>query len=295
MSGPAGVRTIIVTAGDKNVMHLLQGLIRSLESFPERQGVTIACFDLGQTEEDRAWLAAHDVALATPVSHLGLRAEELTPYERAVIVRPFLRDYFPGYDVYLWIDSDVWLQGWWVIEAFQRGALDTGMAIAHERERAYRFQAWLQAWFAKHLVLGYGPIDGLWLLSRAHLNAGLFALGADSPQWALWLEHYQTAYKRTGKLSPHDQFSINRFVYGRALSSRKVQMSILPPRCNWICVRGQPMWNDAEDALCEPYAPFRPLGAIHLAGPGKTTRYKVRRTGGGSFEALLLQGVRPPI
>ena len=51
------------------------------------------------------------------------------------------------------------------------------------------------------------------------------------------------------------------------------------------------MWNDAEKALCEPYPPYRVIGAVHLAGRGKTTQYEVRRTEGGSFKALLLHGV----
>jgi len=51
------------------------------------------------------------------------------------VARLFLRDYFPGRDIYIWVDADIWLQGWWVIDAHRQGALETGMAIAHERER----------------------------------------------------------------------------------------------------------------------------------------------------------------
>ena len=294
MSSPTRLKTIIVTAGDSNVMGLLKGLINSLNGFPERDKLTVACFDLGQSDNDRAWLTANGVALAKPFGHFGLSVEQLNPYERAVIVRPFLREYFPGYDVYLWIDSDVWLQGWWAVEEFIQGALKTGMAIAHERERAYAFQAWLQGWFAKHLILGNGLATGLWLLSRPHLNAGIFALSGDSRYWELWAKHYEQAWRRTGKLTPHDQFSLNRFVYGPALTRQRMPIAILPPRCNWIIVRGQPMWNDELDAFCEPYAPHRPIGALHLAGPGKTTRYSIRRTGGGTFDAVLFQGTRPP-
>lgn len=286
-------RIIIVTAGDSKVMPVLKGLIQSLEAFPERQGVEIGCLDVGQTEADRAWLSAHDVTLAIPTTHLGVPETRLKPYERAFVARPFLREYFPGRDIYVWIDSDVWLQGWWVIEDFCRGARETGFAIAHEHERGYTFQAWLTRWFAKHLVLGYGIVDGIWLLSRAHLNAGLFAMRADSPQWQLWVDTYQAAWERTGTFNPHDQFSINRFVYGGLLDRPKQPATLLPSRYNWICARGQPMWNDAEQMLCEPYPPYRPLGAIHLAGPGKTTRYTIERTGGGTFEALLTQGAKP--
>ena len=290
---PAGPRVIIVTAGDSKVMPTLKGLIRSIEAFPERGGVEIGCMDVGQADEDRAWLARHGVVAAEPTTHLGVPLERLKPYERAFVARPFLREYFPGRDIYVWVDSDVWLQGWWVVDAYVQGALDTGMAVAHERERAYRFQGWLLAWFAKHMVLGYGMADAAWLLSRPHLNAGLFALRADSPHWALWQHHYQAAWERTGTFNPHDQFSINRLVYGGAFERPKAGTTILPPRYNWICDRGPPMWNDAERALCEPYPPYRAIGAVHLAGPGKTTQYEVRRTGGGSFKALLLHGVHP--
>ncbi len=287
------LRTIIVTAGDSKVMATLQGLIRSLEAFPQRQDVEIGCLDVGQNDTDRAWLTEHGVLLAEPMIHMGIPESRLKPYERAFLARPFLREYFPGRDIYIWIDSDVWLQGWWVIEAYQKGALETGLAIAHERERGYVFQAWLMAWFAKHFVLSYGPLDGAWLLSRPHLNAGVFAISRDSPHWELWAQYYQAACDRTGKFLPYDQFSINRLVHGGVLKRPTVGTTILPPRYNWICDRGVPMWNDAEGTLCEPYAPYRTIGAVHLAGPGKTTVYDIRRTGGGSFKAKLLQGVKP--
>ncbi len=287
-------RIIIITAGDHKVMPMLQGLIRSIEAFPERRTVEIGCLDVGQTDADRAWLTDHDVALAIPTTHLGVPDSRLKPYERAFVARPFLREYFPGRDIYVWIDSDVWLQGWWVIEDFCRGAQATGLAVAHERERAYAFQGWLYGWFAKHFVLGYGVIDGAWLLSRAHLNAGLFAMRADSPHWQLWVDTYQAAWERTGTFNPHDQFSINRLVHGGVFARPKEPATLLPPRYNWICARGQPMWNDDLEAFCEPYPPYRLIGAVHLAGPGKTTCYTIRRTGGGSFKAFLTQGVRPP-
>lgn len=287
-------RTIIITAGDSKVMPAMKGLFRSILAFPQHREVELGCMDVGLADADRQWLADHGVELAVPTTHLGVPPERLKPYERAFVARPFLRDYFPGRDVYIWIDSDVWLQGWWVIEAYRQGALDTGFAITHERERAYHFQGWLLAWFAKHFILGYGVLDGTYLFSRPHLNAGLFAMRADSPQWDLWRQHYQQAWERTSIFNPHDQFSINRMVYGGVLEKPKAEATILPPRYNWIIDRGPPMWNDDEDALCEPYAPYRPIGAIHLAGPGKTTAYSVKRTGGGEFQAFLMQGVRPP-
>lgn len=290
---PSSPRTIVVTAGDAKVMGEMRGLIRSLEAFPERDTIEIGCLDVGQRAEDRDWLSAHGVILATPAVHL-VPPERLLPHERAFVARPFLRDYFPGRDVYIWIDSDVWLQAWWVIDAYRDGALATGMAIAHERERAYALQGWLLAWFAKHFLQGYGILDGTWLLTRPHLNSGLFAMQASAPHWDEWEHHYQAAWNRTAVFNPHDQFSINRMVHGGAFDRPKLRTTILPPRYNWICDRGHPMWNDETESFCEPYPPYRTIGALHLAGPGKRTRYSIHRTRGGTFQARLTQGVQPP-
>ena len=287
-------RTIIITAGDSKVLPALKGLIQSIQSFPEHRNVELGCLDVGQTDAGRAWLQEQGFTLCVPDSHFNAPEGQFKPYMRAFAARPFLRDYFPGRDVYLWIDSDVWLQGWWVVDDYCKGALESGFAIAHERERGYRFQGWLFGWFAKHLIKAYGVLDAAWLLSRPHLNAGIFALHKDSPQWDVWRDLYQAAFDRTGSYSPHDQFSVNHMIYGGALSSPLAKATILPPRYNWIVDRGAPMWNDANEVFCEPYPPYRTIGALHLAGPGKTTRYKIRRTGGGEFEALLAQGIRPP-
>jgi len=48
----------------------------------------------------------------------------------AFLVRPYLREYFPCYDIYLWIDSDVWLQSPDMLRALIEGAARKGMAIA---------------------------------------------------------------------------------------------------------------------------------------------------------------------
>ena len=198
--------------------------------------------------------------------------------------------------MYVWIDSDVWFQDAAVLDTFVAGALDQGMALAHERERGYRRQLWLQGWTAKHMVLGYGAMEAARLLLRPHLNAGLFAIRQDAPHWDAWAHRYEAAIKRTGALVPHDQFALNQAVHRDAPGSggaRDLRTKLLDPGCNWICDRGVPMWNDELGLLCKPYAPYEAIRTVHLAGPAKRTAYDVRRTGGGSFSTYLVRGASP--
>lgn len=285
---------LVATACDSRFMPLLDGLLDSLRPVLARPGVRLACFDIGLTGADRDRLAALPAAVVAPGTHFGLDPRAHSPALRSFLARPFLREYFPGSDVYVWIDSDVWLQDPGVFDEYVAGALEDGFAITHESERAYRFQAWLFGWTLKHFVLGYGPANGTRLALRTHVNAGFFAARADAPHWDAWSGRYAAAIARTGALVPHDQFALNHALHGDPIGGgRPPRARLLDPRCNWICDRGIPMWNDAEGAFCKPHPPFAAIGALHLAGPAKRTRYTVRRTGGGSFETCIVRGSSP--
>lgn len=275
-------------------MPFLRGMIGSLEGLLAQPAMELACFDLGLSGTDRAWLEAKGAVLASPRGHLGVDASDHSPALLSFLARPFLPEYFPGYDIYAWIDSDVWLQDAAVLNRYVSGAMSDGMAVTHERERGYRFQPWLFGWTAKHFLLGYGPITAAHLLRQQHVNAGFFAIRADAPHWQAWARRYQTAIGRTGALVPHDQFALNHALRGDLLGPPDVPgVALLDPGCNWICDRGVPMWNDERAAFCKPYAPYEPIGAIHLAGPAKRTVYDIARTGGGTFRTCILRGASP--
>jgi hypothetical protein len=287
-------RIMVISASDTRFFPYLDAMLASLRPSLAEDNVSLACLDLGLSDTDRATLAAYGAQLAVPGAHLGVAAADHSPTLRSFLARPFLRDYFPGHDVYVWIDSDIWLQDQAVFQTYVDGALRSGMAITHEREPGYRFQAWLLAWTTKHFLLGYGMTRTAHLLTRRHLNAGFFAIHADAPHWQAWAARYQAAIERTGALVPHDQFALNHALHGDPIGGPKpLDTAFLDPGCNWICDRGVPMWNDTARAFCKPYAPFAPIGALHLAGPAKRTMYDIKRTNGGSFATYILRGATP--
>lgn len=289
-----GPRVLVVTASDARFMPYLKNMLESLRPSLAAPNVSLACFDIGLGPAERVWLARWSAQVVTPGAHLGVRSDQHGPALRSFLARPFLPEYFLGYDVYMWIDSDVWFQDQNAFAAYVAGALAHDMAVTHERERAYRFQPRLFGWTSKHFALGYGLGRGAYLLSRRHLNAGMFAIRAGAPHWAEWARRYAAAIGRTDKLVPHDQFALNQAVHGDPLRrGPKLDVAMLGPTHNWICDRGPPMWNDAERAFCEPYPPYRRIGALHLAGPAKGKSYSIRRTGGGSFRTQILPGASP--
>ena len=288
-----GRRILIVTASDSRFMPFLRGMLASLGDWLSRPNVSLACFDIGLNSDDAAELRALGAQIVVPAPHLGVAGDGVPVALLSFLARPFLPQTFPGHDVYVWIDSDVWLQDPAVLQAYIDGAAATGMAITHERTASYRFQPWLLGWTTKHFLLGYGPAEAAYLLSKRHVNAGFFAIAADAPHWSAWAACYEAAIARTGALVPHDQFALNQALHGGLVSRKALPVTLLAPLCNWICDRGIPMWNDEAGAFCDPRAPHTPIHALHLAGPAKRESYVIKRTGGGSFTTCLVHGAAP--
>ncbi len=285
------LKVLIVSACDTRFMPLLRSLVASLEPLLKDPVYELACFDIGLSGDDKRWLSSYTNKVRRPGAHFGLSASDYNPAHLSFLARPFLREYFPGYDVYVWIDSDIWVQDITVIASYVSGAIRGGMAITHEEERAYRFQFQLFGWTAKHFLLGYGPVTATYLLLRAHVNAGMFATAADAPQWEAWAKRYERAIRRTGALVPHDQFALNHALH--AWDRRCKSTVLLDPGCNWICARGAPMWDDERGLYCKPYPPYEPIKVLHLAGPAKQIASVVKQTGGGSFTSFILRGSSP--
>ena len=292
-SGPMthAARVLVVTAADGNQAGLLRHMLATLHAQPEGRDLAVACLDLGLSRGDIVRLGRQGVRVLAPSHQFDVPPHPA--WQDAYLAQPFLRTLLPGWDVYLWIDADIWFQDGRAIAAFLDGAAKTGFAIVTEREPGYRYQGWLQGWMTKHFVRGFGLVPGLWLSTRPHLNSGLYALRADAPLWEPWRAEYAAAIARSGDASPHGQFAINRLVHGRLPFAARVPATLLGAWANWICDRGIPMWNDETHAFCEPLAPYRTISALHLAGPGKRAAYRVRRTGGGAFLTRILPGAAP--
>lgn len=278
----AELRKVIITGADSKYFPLMSELIQSAKRFKGSEQFDFRYFDMGLKDEEKQWLADHGCAGCVPQWNLDIPEKDRTPHNHGRVLRPFLREHFPGYDIYIWIDADVWLQDWQVIERYVEGALKTQLAVSTERDRGYQFKAWLFGWFAKHYILGYGFFKGLWLLSRPQINDGFFAMTADAPHWAIWVECFKRAVEREGRVEPHDQFAMVDAVF-----SHRLPFTLMPATCNWICDRGTPLWNEETKVFCVPYAPHTPISTMHLAGPAKSTRFKVKTVAGGERDMML--------
>jgi hypothetical protein len=104
-------KVAIVSASDDHYFHLLDGLIASLEDARLPENFDLCAFDVGMTIEQIRNLESRKVKILAPPWNFGFPNQNTTPrWFRAMTNRPCLPACFPGYQTYVWIDADAWVQ-----------------------------------------------------------------------------------------------------------------------------------------------------------------------------------------
>jgi len=278
----------IMTGGDARFFEFLRGAIESVRVHLVGRSVRLGVLDLGLTPDQRAWVAAHADALVTPEWHIDFPNRDGAPtWLRGLLVRPFLRDYFPGAEIYVWLDADAFVLDWSAIDLFVDGAAARGMALVPELDRGSRLQygelpaTWdtVAQWYR----MSFDPEVATELRSFPLLNAGVFALHRDAPHWDGWAEALGRAARNGANLLT-DQMALNYAIYRGGLFDRT---ELLPAWCNWGTHFGLPAWDAGAGRLVEPYLPHTPIAVLHRNGPDKAEVTEVPCVAGGAARVRL--------
>lgn len=259
--------TIIITAANAKYFDLVQGTILSIRQKPQGQNAIIGFFDLGCTPDQVEWLQTQVNIIKQPHWEFNFPGKNKAPdYLKGLLARPFLRRYFPNFDIYFWIDADAWIQDWKAVDLFIQGAKKRGLAVVPEIDRGSHIQ--------------YGSLSGYWrttygwykqafgdeaaekFYSYPMVNAGVFALHKDAPHWEVWAECIDRAIQNF-VCTMTDQIALNFSLYNCELFD---QTEMLPAWCNWTCHFGLPAWDKEKNCFVEPFLPHTPIGIIHLTG-----------------------------
>src|SRR6185436_13879539 len=139
---------------------------------------------------------------------------------KALTARPFLPRYFPGHDVYLWIDGDCWVQQGDALDLFVAAARSGRLAVAPEIHRSMRH--YKHAWGEFSRVNGaayaaaFGQETADRLIRYPLINAGVFALTAEAPHWAGWGKLLGESLQHSADMT--DQIALNVLVYDKGFS-----------------------------------------------------------------------------
>lgn len=286
-------KAIAITGGDAPYFDLMRDCIASLRATEEGQGVALGVLDCGLTEEQRAWCRGHGAILVEPAWDFDFPGRDRLPDGyKAMTARPFLRRYFPGFDLYLWIDGDCWVQQGDAVDLFLAAARTGALAVAPEIHRSMRH--YRHAWKEFSTINGaafetcFGKEIAERLIRYPLINAGVFALAADAPHWEGWAGLLGGALQRSADLT--DQVALNVLVYERGFACEP-----LPSRCNWPVHHATPAWDAARGLFVEPAMPYEALGILHLTIYTKRlATLDVREIGGPHAGQVRARALRWP-
>ena len=277
---------IIVSGADSGYFPLLRDTVLSVRALD--RAVPFGVLDFGLKPDEREWLAGEAVDIVTPGWDVDFPGRDRMPDTyKAQVARPFLPRHFPGYEMYLWLDADAWLQDWRAVDMYCRAAGRDRIAITLEIDRAYKRHYKRPKWFGLTLAwkcyreaFGWRVADRLGRNPIA--NCGVFALHAEAPHWRAWAGTMTGVLRRT-RFFFAEQIALNYAIYSGGLP-----VNFLPAYCNWAVGDAAPAFDAARGLLVEPYAPHEVIGVVHLSGrEQKDKLFRLDQLDGGTVETLL--------
>ncbi|MET1026369.1 MAG: hypothetical protein ABWY00_04315 [Dongiaceae bacterium] len=274
-------REIIITGGDAHFFPFLISALNSLRAFPETASRDFGIIDQGLQADQIAQLESLGCRIVQPEWTLPVPEDRRLLRNIGLVARTALRDYFPGYEVYLWFDADAWMQTPEFMHIFMDGARANGAAVVLENGPGYRRPLSDLKWWAGNMIAAYGAMAGLRLSVARSINIGILCLRDNAPHWDAWIRAYTRALERTGKVN------LDQHAFLAAIHLDGLATTFLPARYNWLPHLSRPVWNQETRLLCEPVSPYRPLSVIHLAGPRKDRPYEITSLSGGTLTTPL--------
>jgi hypothetical protein len=263
---------VIVSLADSKYFELLNELIDSIKRFDESKNVAICILDAGLTENQKLKLSQKVDDIKSAEWDIKVPAFKVMGKEwlKSQVSRAFLPKYFPGYEKYLWIDADAWVNKWEALDLYFKGSNANKLAISTSADRSYGrvLRAdWLIGSIAKvksqnykHAKSsGFSETVARKIALMPHLNIGVFCLNADAPHWVVWQKNLKQALS-SGKIFGSEQVAMNIAIYVDDL-----EIEILPAYCNWTLIY-RLKFDTVNNTLVEPYLPNHEIGIIHLAG-----------------------------
>jgi hypothetical protein len=283
---PNSARLLIASGADRHYFPLLRDTVLSVRA--QRRELAIGILDFGLHPEHLEWLSRRVDHIVRPDWDLDFPGRERTPeILKAQIARPFLRRHFPGYEIYLWIDADAWLQDGRAIDLYVQAAGQDKLAITPEIDRAYKRHykrpklfGWTLAWKNYREAFGWRVADRLG--RNPMVNCGVFALHRDAPHWDVWARVLAQVLQRTRF------FFVEQVALNYAIFAEHMAVNFLPAYCNWMPGDAPPAFDGARGLFVEPYAPYEVIGVMHLAGrEQKAQLFRLDRLDGGTIETSL--------
>lgn len=265
--GP-GTKVIIVTGCDSAHYELAIDLINSLTD-AGRVGLTVGFVHVGddavpsaiESAVDCMVHVADDVFIANQLS--GSRLAYL-------MIKARLPEFFPGYDIYVWLDGDTWVQNRIGLYQIIQCAHFADMCAHPELDPNYFRERIPSALLLRFYGALYGDEEAEKHVGMPMFNCGVLAARGSSPMWALWREALLSV--RRTMAEPGMRFS-DQVPMHRLITTGQLSVHPLKGINNWLTHAALPSVNLEYKRLMTSFYPNEEINIIHLTWVSKETKY----------------------
>lgn len=276
-------RTVMITACSGLFFDHYLDLLDSLAAMDLQPAYDLGLIDLGLSDEQRSQLQGRGIRVIDATWPVEPPPGQDRIEYIAFAGKPYAPKYFPGYDLYVWMDADLWAQTPTFWSDMVEGALRDGYSVPVEQDPNYtRMPAIWRLWMWRHFARTYGVASAMRLMKLPVLNNGLFAVRADAPHWALWQKHFELMVEKTRRMIAIDQLALISMLHLEALP-----FACLPATDNWVCSLATPWWDPSRGVFVRPGAPSDTISVMHLTTPSRERMFDVQTPDGRSERRYL--------
>ena len=266
------MKTIIITGSDNNYFNHLFTLCKSLKIHNVLNEVDLGIFDAGLSNDQKKNISKYTNIFLEPKWNFkkNFKAEN---WKKLLTVRPFLKDYFPGYEIYIWMDADLISLSNNFISVIKKVFQDDQkeLCICNENDNSYinskkdkSFQKVfgkiykMSGWVYKNNYKYFGSKEADKMLGKPLMNAGFFALKEESVIWEEWKEMYKNIVESNNDeyCLSMDQSTLNFTTYNNI-----DKVNFLDCKFNWLSKNCLPLIKNNK--LCKPIFPYDEIEIIH--------------------------------
>ena len=265
-------KNVIVTGSDKKYYPFLKNLINSLINSNSLDICDLCILDVEDNSQYLEELNSKITKKKKANFNLNILFKDRQDWFKLLTERPFMKDYFPGYDKYIWMDADTEVLSNDGIKNIIDACEDKDLAIAPEINESYVFKNSkfgikkifksfykISGWSFKNYRKYFSDRIGEDLFFKPLFNNGIFCLKSTSKIWDLWKTEYQGALNKakTSYGIKTDQLSLNKIIY-----ENFEKISILDSTNNWLVSRSEKIKRINNDFFT-PSFPNRKINILH--------------------------------
>jgi len=291
------MKTAIISGCDNKYFEQLLNLYNSLIGNNCLDNADFCFVNISVSDENLKKISSKTTKIVEPKWDFKLKFKT-EDWKKILTIRPFLKNYFPGYEYYIWLDADTWTQGNKFISEFTSVGECGKMSIIPELDINYEvlrqkysfkkiFYNFYKAkgWSYKNYKKYFDKKTDINLFQKPILNAGVYSIPKNSNIWNLWAKEYGRIVESSSNdyCLNMDQASLNKVIYNNLDLT-----NFFGSEYNYLAKNSMPLFHEDNNYFCMKDYPYKKIEILHLTNLKFNSFYEIVSNNGVKLKKKII-------